>query len=138
MAAKWAEPACGCEVSNFDRVVEFMKTFGQEVKTSPEFPSKDVQNLRVELIAEELGELTEAIVARDIVEVADALTDLLYVIYGAGAAFGIDLDACFKEVHASNMSKLLSDGQVLRREDGKVLKGPNYFVPDLKKVLDIK
>jgi predicted HAD superfamily Cof-like phosphohydrolase len=138
MAAKWNETGCGCEESNFDRVVDFMKTFGQEVKSSPEFPSKDVQNLRVELIAEELEELTEAIVARDIVEVADALTDLLYVIYGAGAAFGIDLDACFQEVHASNMSKLMPDATILRREDGKILKGPNYFVPDLKKVLDIK
>jgi predicted HAD superfamily Cof-like phosphohydrolase len=137
--AKWADtPSCACEVSNFDRVIDFMITFGQEIKDSPEFPSKDVQNLRVELIAEELEELTEAIVARDIVEVADALTDLLYVIYGAGAAFGIDLDACFKEVHSSNMSKLMPDGTILRREDGKVLKGPNYFVPDLKKVLDIK
>jgi predicted HAD superfamily Cof-like phosphohydrolase len=132
------EPVCGCEVSNFDRVVDFMKTFGQEVKTSPEFPSYENQILRRDLIIEELTELQEAVDANDIVEVADALTDLLYVIYGAGAAFGIDLDACFKEVHSSNMSKLMPDGTVLRREDGKVLKGPNYFAPDLKKVLDIK
>jgi predicted HAD superfamily Cof-like phosphohydrolase len=138
MAAKWAEPACGCEVSNFDRVVEFMKTFGQEVKSSPEFPSEEITDLRLNLIDEEYIELQQAVNAHDIAEVADALTDLLYVIYGAGAAFGIDLDACFKEVHSSNMSKLMPDGTVLRREDGKVLKGPNYFVPDLKKVLDIK
>jgi len=137
--AKWSDtPSCACEVSNFDRVVEFMKTFGQEVKTSPEFPSEDITGLRRDLIIEELTELQEAVDAKDIVEVADALTDLLYVIYGAGAAFGIDLDACFQEVHASNMSKLMPDGTVLRREDGKILKSPNYFVPDLKKVLDIK
>ena len=137
--AKWADtPSCACEVSNFDRVVEFMKTFGQEVKSSPEFPSEDILQLRGELIFEELIELQDAVGQKDIVEVADALTDLLYVIYGAGASLGIDLDACFKEVHSSNMSKLMPDGTVLRREDGKVLKGPNYFVPDLKKVLDIK
>lgn len=137
--AKWSETSsCGCEVSNFDRVVDFMKTFGQEVKSSPEFPSEDLIGLRLDLIEEEFDELKDAIEERNVVEVADALTDLLYVIYGAGAAFGIDLDACFKEVHSSNMSKLMPDGTVLRREDGKVLKGPNYFVPDLKKVLDIK
>jgi predicted HAD superfamily Cof-like phosphohydrolase len=137
--AKWADtPSCACEVSNFDRVVEFMKTFGQEVKSSPEFPSEDIAGLRLDLIEEEFDELKDAIEEENVVEVADALTDLLYVIYGAGAAFGIDLDACFKEVHSSNMSKLMPDGTVLRREDGKVLKGPNYFVPDLKKVLDIK
>jgi predicted HAD superfamily Cof-like phosphohydrolase len=136
--AKWSEPSCQCEESNFDRVTKFMKTFGQEVKSSPEFPSKEIVKLRLDLIEEEFYELKDAIEANDIVEVADALTDLLYVIYGAGAAFGIDLDACFQEVHASNMSKLMPDGSVLRREDNKVLKGPNYFVPDLKKVLDIK
>ena len=136
--AKWVDTSCACEVSNFDRVVDFMKTFGQEVKTSPELPSEDITGLRLDLIEEEFDELKDAIEANDIVEVADALTDLLYVIYGAGTAFGIDLDACFQEVHASNMSKLMPDGTVLRREDGKILKGPNYFVPDLKKVLDIK
>ena len=138
MAAKWNETGCFCEESNFDRVVTFMETFGQEVKSSPEFPSEEITDLRLNLIDEEYIELQQAVNAHDIVEVADALTDLLYVIYGTGAAFGIDLDACFQEVHASNMSKLLSDGSVLRREDGKILKGPNYFVPDLKKVLDIK
>ena len=137
--AKWADtPSCACEVSNFDRVLDFMTTFGQEVKDSPEFPPEDLIGLRLELIEEEFDELKDAIEERNVVEVADALTDLLYVIYGAGAAFGIDLDACFKEVHSSNMSKLMPDGTILRREDGKVLKGPNYFVPDLKKVLDIK
>ena len=124
MSAKWNDTGCGCEESNFDRVVTFMKTFGQEVKSSPEFPSEDVQKLRLDLIEEEFDELKGAIEERNVVEVADALTDLLYVIYGAGAAFGIDLDACFKEVHSSNMSKLMPDGTILRREDGKVLKGP--------------
>lgn len=134
--AKWDEK--GFEnVTNFDRVKQFMDTFGQEVKSSPEFPDQKTQELRVELIREELTELQEAIDANDIVEVADALTDLLYVVYGAGLAFGIDLDACFEEVHDSNMSKLMPDGTVKRREDGKVLKGPNFFQPDLKKVLDI-
>jgi len=134
--AKWAE-AKFTDMTNFDRVKDFMNKFGQEVKSSPEFPSKDVIQLRLELIVEEYGELKEAIAANDMVEVADALTDLLYVIYGAGAAFGVDLDACFEEVHESNMSKLMPDGTVLRREDGKIMKGPNYFQPDLKKVLDI-
>ena len=123
--------------TNFERVKQFMETFGQEVKSSPEFPDQRTQELRVELIKEELRELQEAIDAKDIVEVADALTDILYVVYGAGAAFGIDLDACFEEVHESNMSKLMPDGTVKYREDGKIMKGPNYFTPDLKKVLDI-
>ena len=134
--AKWAEVKFE-DVTNFERVKQFMETFGQEVKSSPEFPDQKTQELRVELIREELTELQEAIDANDIVEVADALTDLLYVVYGAGAAFGIDLDACFEEVHDSNMSKLMPDGTVKRREDGKVLKGPNFFQPDLKKVLEI-
>ncbi len=125
------------DFSNFGRVKNFMQKFGQEVKSSPEFPDEKTVDLRLELIKEELRELQEAIAANDIVEVADALTDLLYVIYGAGAAFGIDLDACFEEVHESNMSKLMPDGTVLRREDGKIMKGPDYFQPDLKKVLDI-
>ena len=108
-------------VSNFERVREFMTTFGQEVKTSPEFPSEDIQKLRVELIDEEFKELQES---DNLVDIADALTDLLVVIYGAGHyAYGIDLDACFKEVHRSNMSKLGEDGKPIYREDGKVLKG---------------
>lgn len=133
--AKWVDDAFN-NITNFERVKQFMETFGQEVKSSPEFPDQKTQELRVELIKEELRELQEAIDAKDIVEVADALTDILYVVYGAGAAFGIDLDACFEEVHESNMSKLMPDGTVKRREDGKVMKGPNYFSPDLKKVLD--
>jgi len=121
--------------SNFEKVTEFMNVFGQEVKTFPEFPSEEIQKLRIDLIEEELGELKDAIAAGNVVEVADALTDILYVVYGAGCAFGIDLDACFAEVHASNMSKLGEDGQPIRREDGKVMKGPNYFKPDLFAVL---
>ena len=119
------------QLSNFEDVGVFMHTFNQEVKYKAEFPSKDVCKLRVELIAEELGELKEAIRDKDIVEVADALTDLLYVVYGAGHAFGIDLDKCFNEVHRSNMSKLGLDGKPIYREDGKILKGQNYFDPDL-------
>ncbi len=123
------------QLSNFEDVGVFMHTFNQEVKYKAEFPSKDVCKLRVELIAEELGELKEAIRDKDIVEVADALTDLLYVVYGAGHAFGIDLDACFNEVHRSNMSKLGLDGKPIYREDGKILKGPAYFSPDLESII---
>ena len=122
-------------VTNFEKVKDFMETFGQEVKTSPEFPDNDTCDLRVSLIAEELKELVEAIENKDIVEVADALTDILYVTYGAGHAFGVDLDACFDEVQRSNMSKLGEDGKPIYREDGKVLKGPNYFAPDLKSIV---
>lgn len=118
--------------SNFDMVGTFMETFGQEVKTKAEFPDNDTIALRIELIQEELEELKEAIGNADMVEVADALTDILYVTYGAGHAFGIDLDKCFEEVQASNMSKLGTDGKPIYREDGKVLKGPNFFQPDLK------
>jgi predicted HAD superfamily Cof-like phosphohydrolase len=121
--------------TNFEAVRQFMTVFGQEVKDFPEFPSEKIQQLRIDLITEELGEFKDAIKEKNIVEVADALTDLLYVVYGAGVAFGLDLDACFQEVHASNMSKLGEDGQPIFREDGKVLKGPNYFKPDLFRVL---
>jgi predicted HAD superfamily Cof-like phosphohydrolase len=121
--------------SNFNKVVEFMTTFGQEVNSAPTWPSEEIQSLRIELIKEEFSELCTAIVDRDIVEVADALTDILYVVYGAGAAFGINLDECFSEVHKSNMSKLGPDGKPIYREDGKVIKGPDYFQPDLNKVL---
>jgi predicted HAD superfamily Cof-like phosphohydrolase len=123
-------------VSNFTRVMDFMNNFGQEVKYNPEFPDEKVQKLRISLIEEELEELKEAMGKEDIVGVADALTDILYVTYGAGAAFGIDLDKCFEEVHSSNMSKLDRDGRPIYREDGKILKGPDYFEPNLEKIVD--
>ena len=122
-------------VSNFTRVMDFMNNFKQEVKYNPEFPDEKVQKLRISLIEEELEELKEAIEKKDVVGVADALTDILYVTYGAGAAFGIDLDKCFKEVHNSNMSKLDRDGRPIYREDGKILKGPDYFEPNLEKIV---
>lgn len=123
--------------TNFNKVNVFMDAFGQEVKRSPEFPDLDTVALRYELIKEELQELFVAMAEKDMVEVADALTDILYVTYGAGHAFGIDLDACFREVQRSNMSKLGEDGKPIYREDGKILKGPDYSEPNLKKVLDI-
>ena len=121
--------------TNFKEVGKFMKTFGQDIKTNPEIPDAETVNLRIELIAEELEELWDACEKKDIVEIADALTDILYVTYGAGHAFGIDLDKCFKEVQRSNMSKLGEDGKPIYRDDGKVMKGPNYSEPNLKKVL---
>ena len=123
--------------SNFDKVRDFMKTFGQEVKTSPELPDRETAKLRIELIVEELNELIDANEDKDLIGIADALTDILYVTYGAGHAFGIDLDSCFREVQRSNMSKLGEDGKPIYREDGKVLKGPNYSEPDLKKTLQL-
>jgi predicted HAD superfamily Cof-like phosphohydrolase len=120
-------------MSNFNSVKKFMKTFGQEVKKKAEFPNEKIQDLRVSLIEEELSELKEAMKNKDIQEVADALTDILYVTYGAGHAFGIDLDKCFDEVQRSNMSKLDEKGKPIFNEYGKVLKGPNYFKPNLKK-----
>lgn len=122
--------------SNFTRVMDFMNNFKQEVKYNPEFPDEKVQKLRISLIEEELEELKEAIENKDVVGVADALTDILYVTYGAGAAFGIDLDKCFEEVHNSNMSKLDRDGRPIYREDGKILKGPDYFEPNLEKIVE--
>ena len=122
-------------MTNFDKVEEFMTTFGQEVKSKIDLGDRDLRQLRYDLIKEELGELREAFEKKDEIEVADALTDLLYVVYGAGHAFGIPLDKCFEEVHASNMSKLGEDGQPIYREDGKVLKGPKYFAPMLEPVL---
>ena len=119
--------------TNFELVKEFMTTFGQEIRSTPGLPQESIVALREDLIEEEFDELRNAIKYNDIVEVADALTDILYVVYGAGAAFGIDLDACFKEVHASNMSKLDENGNVIYNENGKVMKGPNYFRPDLTK-----
>ena len=120
-------------MSNFDKVGTFMKTFGQEVKTKPSFSSDKINKLRVDLIKEELEELKEAMQNKDLLEVADALTDILYVTYGAGHAFGINLDDCFNEVQNSNMSKLGKDGKPIYNESGKVMKGPSYFKPDLSK-----
>ena len=123
----------GREMSNFESVKKFMKTFGQEVKEKAEFPSDKITSLRYDLINEELSELKEAINNKDIKEVADALTDILYVTYGAGHAFGINLDKCFEEVQRSNMSKLGKDGKPIYNDKGKVMKGPNYFEPNLNK-----
>ena len=120
-------------MSNFDKVGTFMKTFGQEVKTKPSLSSDKINKLRIDLIKEELEELTEAMQKKDLLEVADALTDILYVTYGAGHAFGINLDECFNEVQNSNMSKLGKDGKPIYNETGKVMKGPSYFKPDLSK-----
>ena len=120
-------------MSNFNKVGTFMKTFGQEVKTKPSFSSDKINKLRIDLIKEELAELQEAMKNNDLLEVADALTDILYVTYGAGHAFGIDLDKCFAEVQNSNMSKLGENGEPIYNESGKVMKGPNYFKPDLSK-----
>lgn len=122
--------------TNFELVGDFMESFGQDVKDEPKFPDSNTMKLRYELIKEELEEFQTGIDNRDLVEIADALTDLLYVVYGAGHAFGIDLDACFSEVHRSNMSKLDSNGRPIYREDGKVLKGPNFFEPDFKSILE--
>ena len=120
-------------MTNFDKVRTFMKTFGQEVKTKPSFSTDKINKLRLDLIKEELSELKEAIDNKDLLEVADALTDILYVTYGAGHAFGINLDKCFEEVQNSNMSKLDENGKPIYNEHGKVMKGPNYFKPDLSK-----
>jgi predicted HAD superfamily Cof-like phosphohydrolase len=120
-------------MTNFDKVGTFMKTFGQEVKTKPSFSTDKINKLRLDLIKEELTELTEAMNNKDLLEVADALTDILYVTYGAGHAFGINLDKCFDEVQNSNMSKLDENGKPIYNEHGKVMKGPNYFKPDLSK-----
>ena len=120
-------------MTNFEKVGTFMKTFGQDVKQNPSFSTSKINQLRVDLIKEELDELIEAMNKKDLVEVADALTDILYVTYGAGHAFGINLDKCFEEVQNSNMSKLDNDGKPIYNECGKVMKGPNYFKPDLNK-----
>ena len=120
-------------MSNFNKVKTFMETFGQEVKNRPSFSSKKINDLRYELIREELDEFKEALKNKDILEVADALTDILYVTYGAGHAFGIDLDKCFEEVQQSNMSKLDEKGKPIYNKSGKVMKGPIYFKPDLTK-----
>ena len=123
-------------MSNFSKVGIFMKTFGQEVKVKPSFSTDKINKLRIDLIKEELREITDAMNTKDLLEVADALTDILYVTYGAGHAFGIDLDKCFEEVQNSNMSKLGNDGKPIYNDAGKVMKGPNYFKPDLSKFLN--
>ena len=123
-------------MSNFNKVGTFMKTFGQDVKTKPSFSTDKINKLRIDLIKEELDELTEAMNNKDLQEVADALTDILYVTYGAGHAFGIDLDKCFEEVQNSNMSKLDENGNPIYNDSGKVMKGPNYFKPDLSKFVN--
>ena len=120
-------------MTNFQKVKTFMEIFGQEVKSEPSFSSEKINDLRYNLIKEELAEFKEAIDKKDLLEVADALTDLLYVTYGAGHAFGINLDDCFNEVQNSNMSKLGNDGKPIYNDAGKVMKGPNYFKPDLSK-----
>ena len=122
-------------MSNFRKVGIFMKTFGQEVKDKPSFSTDKINKLRIDLIKEELDELSQAMKNKDLLEVADALTDILYVTYGAGHAFGINLDKCFDEVQNSNMSKLNEDGKPIYNESGKVMKGPNYFKPDLSKFI---
>ena len=123
-------------MSNFEDVKIFMETFGQRVRTTPQFPDQKTMRLRLDLIKEELKELEEAMNNKDLKEIADALTDILYVTYGAGYAYGINLDKCFKEVQRANMSKLGKDGKPIFNESGKVMKGPNYTKPDLKKFVE--
>tara|TARA_A200000113_G_scaffold207672_1_gene205432 strand:+ start:53 stop:439 length:387 start_codon:yes stop_codon:yes gene_type:complete len=125
------------DMSNFNKVKAFMDTYGQDVKEKAEFPENKIVQLRIDLIEEELNELKEAIKNKDIVEVADALTDILYVTYGAGHSFGVNLDECFDEVQRSNMSKLGEDGNPIYNDSGKVMKGPNYFAPNLKKIVNL-
>jgi len=123
-------------MTNFEKVGNFMKTFGQEVKKKPSLSSNKINKLRLDLIQEELNELKAAMKSNDLLEVADALTDILYVTYGAGHAFGIDLDKCFQEVQNSNMSKLDANGKPIYNDSGKVMKGPNYFKPNLLKFIN--
>ena len=123
------------KTSNFETVGDFIEAFGQRVEMEPTWPDFNTRELRLELIQEELDELSDAVADRDMIQIADALTDLLYVVYGAGHAFGLDLDECFEEVHRSNMSKLGENGRPIHREDGKVMKGPGYFEPDLEGIL---
>ena len=124
------------EGTNFELVGDFMEAFGQDVETQPTWPDFHTRELRVDLIQEEVDELVEAIANKDMVEIADALTDILYVVYGAGHTFGIDLDECFTEVHASNMSKLGENGVPVKADNGKVMKGPGFFAPDLESILN--
>ena len=123
-------------MSNFTDVKTFMETFGQMIRTKPQFPDEKTMQLRYDLIKEELNELEQAMKSKDLKEIADALTDILYVTYGAGFAYGIDLDKCFKEVQRANMSKLGTDGKPIYNEKGKVMKGPNYSGPNLKKLVE--
>ena len=123
-------------MSNFTDVKTFMETFGQMVRTNPQFPDEKTMQLRYDLIKEELNELAQAMKSKDLKEIADALTDILYVTYGAGFAYGIDLDKCFKEVQRANMSKLGEDGKPIYNDKGKVMKGPNYSEPNLKKFIE--
>ena len=123
------------EGTNFELVGDFMEAFGQDVQFEPTWPDFNTRELRLELIQEELEELSDAVADRDMIQIAAALTDLLYVVYGAGHTFGLDLDECFQEVHRSNMSKLGENGRPIYREDGKVMKGPGYFEPDLEGIL---
>jgi predicted HAD superfamily Cof-like phosphohydrolase len=125
------------DMSNFNKVKAFMNTYGQDIKEKASFPEDSIVKLRVDLIEEELNELKEAIKNNDIVEVADALTDILYVTYGAGHSFGVNLDKCFDEVQRSNMSKLGEDGNPIYNDSGKVMKGPNYSSPNLKKIIEL-
>ena len=124
-------------MSNFNKVKTFMNTYGQEIRDNASFPDKKIVQLRIDLIQEELNELKDAINNNDIIEVADALTDILYVTYGAGHSFGINLDKCFNEVQNSNMSKLDENKQPIYNDSGKVMKGPNYFPPNLKKIIEL-
>ncbi|MBT3902120.1 MAG: nucleoside triphosphate pyrophosphohydrolase family protein [Pelagibacteraceae bacterium] len=124
-------------MSNFNKVKTFMNTYGQEIRDNASFPDKKIVQLRIDLIQEELNELKDAINNNDIIEVADALTDILYVTYGAGHSFGINLDKCFNEVQDSNMSKLDENKQPIYNDSGKVMKGPNYFPPNLKKIIEL-
>ena len=124
-------------MSNFNKVKKFMNTYGQEIRDNASFPDKKIVQLRIDLIQEELNELKDAINNNDIIEVADALTDILYVTYGAGHSFGINLDKCFDEVQDSNMSKLDENKQPIYNDNGKVMKGPNYFPPNLKKIIEL-
>jgi len=124
-------------MSNFNKVKTFMNTYGQEIRDKASFPDKKIVQLRIDLIQEELNELKEAISSNDIIEVADALTDILYVTYGAGHSFGINLDKCFDEVQDSNMSKLDENKKPIYSENGKVMKGPNYYPPNLKKIIEL-
>jgi len=124
-------------MSNFNKVKTFMNTYGQEIRDNASFPDKKIVQLRIDLIQEELNELKDAINNNDIIEVADALTDILYVTYGAGHSFGINLDKCFNEVQDSNMSKLDENKQPIYNDNGKVMKGPNYFPPNLKKIIEL-